>query len=173
MTATRIRAAALRVLADDPAAGMGTIAAEAGVGRATLYRHFASREDLIEGLREQIRAEFRALVSETNLGQGDPLEALERFVEGLWELRDRYVVIAPPRDEDAERRAAVLWRPVHRLVARAQEAGEIDADLAPSWVAASLRALVRAAGAEVDAGRLARRDAPALVVRQLLQGAKP
>ena len=172
MTATRIQAAALRVLAEDPDAGMGTIAAAAGVGRATLYRHFANREDLIEGLREQIRAEFRALVSETNLGRGEPLEALERFVEGLWDLRDRYAVIAPPRDEAAERRAAVMWRPLHRLVERAQEAGDIDLDLAPSWVAASLRALVRAAATEVDAGRLARRDAPALVVRQLLSGAR-
>jgi hypothetical protein len=82
-------------------------------------------------------------------------------------------VIAPPDDEGRERRAAALWRPLHRLVTRAQETGDIAADLAPSWVAAALRGLIRAAAAEVDAGRLSRRDAPGLVVRQLLRGARP
>lgn len=173
MIAERIRDGALRVLADDPLAGMGRIAAEAGVGRATLYRHYAGREELIEALRDQVRAEFRALVADAELEQDDPIEALTRFVNALWDLRDRYGVIAPARDEGTERRAALLWRPLHRLVTRAQEAGEIADDLPPAWVAASLRALVRAAAAEVDAGRLARRDAPALVVRQLLQGARP
>jgi TetR/AcrR family transcriptional repressor of mexCD-oprJ operon len=171
--ADRIRDGALRVLADDPHAGMGRIAAGAGVGRATLYRHYAGREELIDALRDDVRAEFRALVAQAELEEGDPVEALTRFVTGLWHLRERYAVITPPRDDTTERRAAMLWRPLHRLVVRAQESGDIAQDLPPAWVAASLRALVRAAAAEVDAGRLARRDAPALVVRQLLRGARP
>jgi serine phosphatase RsbU (regulator of sigma subunit) len=47
--------AARRLLADDPAATMAEIAAAASVGRGTAYRHFPTRDDLIEAVRRQSR----------------------------------------------------------------------------------------------------------------------
>src|ERR1700712_2622774 len=47
--------AARRLLSDDPAATMAQIAKAAGVGRGTAYRHFPTRDDLIEAVRRQSR----------------------------------------------------------------------------------------------------------------------
>ena len=49
--ADRILDAAAWLLGEDPAAGMGRIADAADVGRATLYRHFPTREALFDALR--------------------------------------------------------------------------------------------------------------------------
>src|SRR5207237_7387278 len=47
---TRIRSAARRRLGGDPRATLNTIAGDAGVSRATLYRYFPSRSELLQDL---------------------------------------------------------------------------------------------------------------------------
>jgi len=66
----RILDAARTRLADDPSASLASIAADAGVSRATVYRYFASRADLFEavdlepdpGARERILAAAIGLI---------------------------------------------------------------------------------------------------------------
>src|SRR5690242_19715182 len=45
-----VAAAVVAIHRDGPDVPMATIAAEAGVGVGTLYRHFATRQDLVEEL---------------------------------------------------------------------------------------------------------------------------
>lgn len=47
--------AARQLLVENPAASMSTIAAAAGVARGTAYRHFSTRQDLIEEVRREVR----------------------------------------------------------------------------------------------------------------------
>jgi serine phosphatase RsbU (regulator of sigma subunit) len=49
----RIVECAARLLEDDPDVSLDDIAAEAGVGRATVYRHFHGRRDLVAVVRRQ------------------------------------------------------------------------------------------------------------------------
>jgi serine phosphatase RsbU (regulator of sigma subunit) len=57
---TRLVEAARLLLAERPEATMAEIAAKAGVGRGTAYRHFARREELLEAVRRQERDDAEA-----------------------------------------------------------------------------------------------------------------
>jgi AcrR family transcriptional regulator len=162
--------AAIGVLAAQPEAGVAEVAAVAGVGRATVDRHFASRDELIEALRLHASEEARRRFEAARVDAGDPVEALERMVTAMLALGDRYRVIFSQDQEGRPRRKQVLLKPLGRLIARAQAEGAIDPDVPPAWVIASLRALLRAATGEVEARRLARDAAPQWVVRTLVRG---
>ncbi|WP_026910645.1 PP2C family protein-serine/threonine phosphatase [Patulibacter minatonensis] len=57
---TRLVTAAMRILREQPDAGMERIAAEARVGRATAYRHFPRRSDLVAAAAQQARDDAEA-----------------------------------------------------------------------------------------------------------------
>jgi TetR/AcrR family transcriptional regulator, mexCD-oprJ operon repressor len=162
--------AAIGVLGAQPDAGIAEVAAAAGVGRATVYRHFASREALIDALRMYASEEAAQRFTEARVDDGDPVEALERMVAAMLALGDRYRVIFPQDQQPKPRRGEVLLKPLTRLIVRAQAEGAIDPDLPASWVIATLRALLRTAVGEIEARRLSREAAPARVVRTLVRG---
>ena len=56
----------MRVLAEQPGASMSEIAEASGLGRATLYRHFRTRAELVPVLRERLER-TRAEELETGL----------------------------------------------------------------------------------------------------------
>jgi serine phosphatase RsbU (regulator of sigma subunit) len=57
---TRIVEAARHLLATDPDATMAQIAKAAGLGRGTAYRHFPTRDELVEAVRRQARDDAEA-----------------------------------------------------------------------------------------------------------------
>jgi AcrR family transcriptional regulator len=162
--------AAVQVMGAQPEAGIAEVAAAAGVGRATVYRHFPSREELIEALRLHAGEEARQRFAAARVDEGDPVAALERMVAAMLALGDRYRVIFPQDRQPSPRRSELLLAPLTRVIARAQAEGAIDPAVAPSWVIAALRALLRSAVGEIEARRLSREAAPELVVRTLVRG---
>lgn len=168
-----ILAGALEVINRNPEAGVQEIADGVGVGRATLYRHFPTREDLLIALRERAREQGRAAMVAARLDDGDPLAVLERLVEALFEGRTRNRVLFDPahggKPSLAERKK--FFMPVTKFFERAQRERILDAAVPATFLTAALRGLLEAAEAEVEAGHLRRADAPALIVRQLVDGA--
>src|ERR1700729_3010281 len=77
-----IVAAALEALTESPDASLNAIAKRAGVGNATLYRHFETREELVLAVYQQ---EVRTLVqsAESPLREQAPIDALRSWVERL------------------------------------------------------------------------------------------
>ena len=174
-TADRILETATRVLAEDPAASMRRISLAAGVGRATVYRHFPSREALIRDIRLKALRECRAALADADLDAGPATEAIERAIDALLAVVDRYRVLVhepPPDRSDPEQRALVeeVEGPLLGLIVRGADAGELTAELPARFVLDSLVGLITAARRAIVDGDLAPEGAAAAVSRAFLEG---
>jgi AcrR family transcriptional regulator len=76
----RIVEVAARMIGEDPHVGMAAIAAAADVSRATVYRHFPTREALTDAIRAQALAAGEQAVIECRLDEGSATDALRRLV---------------------------------------------------------------------------------------------
>jgi AcrR family transcriptional regulator len=157
----RILEAARRVFASGDGQGtLDRIAQEAGVGIATLYRHFPSRQRLADAVYERVFAEEIAPVLERLVGSGDaPRPVLLDVAERLADImrRERGLVASIGDVTEATSRllrgSTDILEPVLR---RAQDAGTIRPDLEPADIP-SLLAMVAAALGVLDADRPTRR----------------
>ena len=118
-------------------AATAEIAHRAGVGEATLFRRFPTKDDLIDAIIET-RMEELAVLADSASEAADPAAALERFMQDLVKQfsRDKgFFEAAGERCMNAPKFAALRERgleAVARLLKRAQEAGAVRTDLSPS-----------------------------------------
>ncbi len=155
----RIVEVAARLLADNPGAGMAEVAAGAGVGRATLYRHFPTREALVDAIREQAIEDAEQALAACRLDEGTATEALGRLCAAWLDVAERYAVAEPKHAP----RSHVLADPLIALLERGQAAGEFSRELTSQWMA-------RVFGAVLLAGARDGTLPPDTVFRTLLRG---
>src|SRR3954451_16719924 len=86
----RIVAAASGLLGTDPGAGMGDVAAAAGVSRATIYRHFPTREALIAAIQLQAVEQSEQALLACRLDEGTATDALRRLCAAWLDVAERY-----------------------------------------------------------------------------------
>lgn len=141
----RILDAAQRVLADDPAAPLEQVADTAGVSRATLHRHFASRQALLDALVADLTARYRTAFDQAKVASVPPLVALYRLTEQAFELKIAHpftLGLIPPGASDGPAAAdPVIQERLDRVFARLHAAGQI-AVAEPSWCRAVYLALL-------------------------------
>jgi AcrR family transcriptional regulator len=123
-TRDRILDVALDVLGGSPDAGMGDIAAAAGVVRRTVYGHFPSRLDLVRTLTERAVTEMAAVLTEIN-ASGAAADAMwVEFIARVWPVAHRYrVLLALRRGEYGEAIHGLLG-PVDELLADLVKRGQ-------------------------------------------------
>ena len=127
-TRDRILDVALGVLGENPDAGMGDIAAAAGVVRRTVYGHFPSRLELIRTLTERAVTEMTAVLTEVNASDADADAMWVEFIARVWPVAHRYrVLLALRRGEYGEAIHSLLG-PVDELLADLVERGQ-DSDV--------------------------------------------
>ena len=126
---------------------MADVAAAAGLARATLYRHFPTRDDLVAAIRAQAYDEAGAAIAACRLEEGPASDALRRLIEALVAVGDRYRFLqneaeGEPAGAPRSKREDRLREPVLAMIQRGQANGEFARDLAPRWVARTLGALI-------------------------------
>lgn len=127
---TAILDAAARVLRRRPDAVMADIADEAGVARATLYRHFPTREALLRGLAETGTAELADGIEAANLDELPANRAIARLAAVFLRTGAKYAALISQLDEyhDPCAKQRVI-KPVRDVVARGIHDGVLRADL--------------------------------------------
>lgn len=128
-------------------ASLEEIARRAGLGIATLYRHFPTRTDLLRALYEQALAEVVAPASE-HLADADAWRGLAAYMERMsaWLIADPGLLPVIERlavSEPEYHPAAELERHLAELVARAQAAGALRPDVDAADVARLIAMLGR------------------------------
>jgi TetR/AcrR family transcriptional regulator, mexCD-oprJ operon repressor len=172
----RILDAATAVFSEDPAAGMGEVAERAEVGRATLYRHFPSRDELVEAIRARARREAVEAVEACPVDEGTAVECIEHIVRVVIEQGDRYRFLhRDPKslnsvDKETRDRCAAVMR---AAIERGQRRGELSRAVPAESGALAMRALMLAAIEELSNGRLSQAEAEQLVSRIVLHGLSP
>lgn len=109
------------------------LASAAGIGVGTLYRHFPTREDLIDAVLEDALAAF-VTVAETALEDDDPWHGFTSFFETAVALHagNRALMSMIESNAHGLQRAKAMRRRLRpllaRLVERAKESGGLRAD---------------------------------------------
>ena len=168
--------AAIDTLSRNPGASLSDVATRAGVGRASLHRHFPSRRDLIAAVTRQCMDEMDAALEAALEGAGSARERLSKTLEAIVPLGDRYHFLAIEAFDDQglqERHEADLeWA---RTPGGRVEGGSrvIAADVPRTWAIANIDAQVWLAWSEVATGNIAPAHAADLAFRTLLEGLGP
>ena len=176
VTRNRIIDQAITCLARNANAGLDEIARTAGVGRATLYRYFKSRADLVADIKLRAGAQLNAVVEPVMAEDLPAGEKLVRIITRLVPLGSSLNVCAyfsyPVKEPDP--RVLERYR-LHQHLARQlcqdlKKEGAVSAALPLAWLTASLDALVFEAWASVEQGNIAPRQAPWLVLETFISG---
>lgn len=153
---------------------MREVADAAGVGRATVHRHFPGREDLVREIAVSAVEEAGAAMDGARLEEGRAEEAVGRLAEALVPMGHRFhfLLAEGQLDSDPGFLAAEqkLVERLERLAERGRREGVFGADVPPAWIVDAIGALVYAAWEGVRYGRVAALDAPRLVSDTLLSG---
>lgn len=160
----KILAAALTAIGKNPDASVADIAAEAGVGRMTLYGHFKTRPELIEAALVDSLDRAEDVLSQVPL-DGDPREAFSRLIASSWVLLDQSrALLATAQKELPAARIRELHEKaearMRSLLERGQQDGTFRADLPVSWLLTTTHVVMNGAAEEVRATRLDPDEAP-------------
>jgi AcrR family transcriptional regulator len=166
--------AATLVLGKEAGASLAEVASVAGVGRTTLHRYFATRQDLVRALVVDALDRVAEAITDAEPENGPVLDALQRVADAVIpqgpRLRFLYVEPAAYAAPDLLRRWYDALEPVADAVRRGQGDGSIRPELPVTWIVDLFAGAIMTAWDSVDEGRLARHDAPRLVLSTVLFG---
>jgi AcrR family transcriptional regulator len=169
-----LEAAEVVLAAEGPAASIEAIARHAGVGIGTVYRHFPTKEALLEAIIVQ---RYQRLLEETETltTDEDPGAAFERFfTRVVEESAAKKAVAAPLASAGVDVHAATaevgreLMAAFEMLLDRAQRAGAVRADVSGEEVRALL--IGASLAAEQGAGMAGGPDVRARALEILFDG---
>jgi TetR/AcrR family transcriptional regulator, mexCD-oprJ operon repressor len=175
-TSTTILATAARLLAERPDATVGEIAAVSGVGRATVYRYFPTREALVEALEADALHELGTALGDAVRDEASLSQAIERLLRTFLAMGDRYVILARQVGSGGSEREAEIDRlisaPLRTLFQRGIDDGTFRRGFDAETLSRSFAGLALAAGDAGLPGRIGIDATADLVASLFLDGAR-
>lgn len=169
--------AATVVLSKNPGAPISDVADAAGIGRATLYRYFPSRDDLIRELTLESYRQMADALAPVIAQKLSGAELLLGVLEAIIPFGDRYYFLLSERTFQDDPEINEIYQQDenewYALFENLKEEGIIASDVPTAWAISSVEAMIYSAWASVNEGHIARLDAPKLVYRTLLFGLGP
>ena len=165
--------AAFDVFSRDPSAPLSQVADRAGVGRATLHRHFANRADLVRALALIALDEMEQAADKACEQATSHAEAFRQMLEALIPLGDRHGFLAlEPVDNDPEiaRTFAQQMQDIREMAESAKQEGFFDPSIPTDWIAQTFDHLIYAAWESVKSGEITHAQAIDLAWRTLTGG---
>lgn len=142
---TAILKAVAAVITDDGLSlSMGELAEKAGVGRATLYRYFPNRNQLLESIGDMALEEISEVITQTAASKLSTKEALSQISRsilnkaelGVLFMREKIVM-------DKSLLERLLFSPIDQLFIEAQNDGVITTSLKPRIITTYFLGLLR------------------------------
>jgi AcrR family transcriptional regulator len=169
---------AAEVLAVNPSASLAEVAAAAGIGRTTLHKQYATRQDLLVAVAHAaLNQAEQAINAAVDTANKDPQAGLEQLVSELVPLGAGLAFLFRQASLDNEPDVAERMKAVEPMLSEvgelAKKAGLIRTDQPGWWFVSTLYAQIYVAWEGVVEGRLAALDAPNLVLSTLLEGLGP
>jgi AcrR family transcriptional regulator len=176
-TRERIINLALRLLAKKPKASMNEIAEAVDLSRATLFRYFNSRKQLVHDLVVEVDRKLENAtrpIFEKNL---PARETLDQFVTVLVPLGASFNFLDSEHIEAEDSDIRDLYKNqllrLKELSGKLRAEGVVSPDVPLAWTAAVLDNLIYTAWVTVSEGDIAANDAPGLVLKSFLRGLSP
>ncbi|MGH3189598.1 MAG: TetR/AcrR family transcriptional regulator [Streptosporangiaceae bacterium] len=168
---------AAEVLVADPAASLAQVAEAAGIGRTTLHKHYATRDDLLLAVGHRAIDLWEQAVAGAGAGDGysgDPDGGLRALVGAMIPIGPQLAFLwrTPAFDhlsELGERWLAGQARCL-TVLKRAQDLGALVVGVPDWWLLQMLYSVVYVAAESVAAGQVASLDAPGLALGTFLHG---
>lgn len=168
--------AAAALLTRKATATMDEVARAAGIGRATLHRHFAGRDALVRALEELGLQELETALDRAGIDAGPEDAAVRRLVAEVEPVAPLLSFLVTENQlfegEQVNEGWARLDARVSALFRRGQENGVFRIDLTPAWLAEAFYGLVGSGAWAVQDGRVAAKDFQYMIVELLLGGAR-
>lgn len=159
-----------RMLAADPGVSIASIAAEAGMDRRTVYRRFASREELLAAVYAARLAAIEEAIEDARLREAPVAVALHRYVENITGVNRTWPVDLTDMlaDDTMRARRDALAHEVDVFLDRARDEGLLRAGIPEGWASALLPQLMHLVARQLP--ELSPAQAADVVVDTLLRG---
>ncbi|MDF5754210.1 TetR/AcrR family transcriptional regulator [Spongiactinospora sp. TRM90649] len=174
-TRRAILQAAASVLARDRTATLADIAERAQVGRSTLHRYFADRDELIKAAAADSLAAVETAHRDAALDLAAPLESVRRLINGFVEVGDRIAFLFGDTRmlqvmEEADWRPDLTLPSVIDLIRAGQERGVFDDTVSPEWLQHVIWSLAYTGWEAAESCALPRHGVAQAVLRILEKG---
>lgn len=168
---------AIDCIAQNPNTGLDEIARTAGVGRATLYRHFKSRADLLTELKLSAGEQLQAAVGpifESRMSARDKLVEIVSLLVPMGASLHVSAYFCKPikREQDPLVMASYNTHmgQIQQLCLDLKKEKALDPGSPLVWLVASLTSLIFTAWENVESGDIAPKQAPWLVLETFFSG---